>query len=61
MLLPTIRGVWILDREELERLPDVRLVPGMPVQVMVKVGERTPLSYLIDPLQRSMHRALRER
>src|SRR5215475_2332048 len=49
-----------LDREELERLPDVRLVPGMPVQVMVKVGERTPLSYLIDPLQRSMHRALRE-
>jgi membrane fusion protein, type I secretion system len=54
-------GRVILDREELERLPDVRLVPGMPVQVMVKVGERTPLSYLIDPLQRSMHRALRER
>jgi HlyD family type I secretion membrane fusion protein len=50
-----------LDRNELERLPDVRLVPGMPVQVMVKVGERTPLAYLIDPLQRSMHRALRER
>jgi membrane fusion protein, type I secretion system len=50
-----------LDREELERLPDVHLVPGMPVQVMVKVGERTPLSYLIDPIQRSMHRALRER
>ena len=54
-------GRVILDREELERLPDVRLVPGMPVQVMVKVGERTPFSYLIDPLQRSMHRALRER
>ena len=50
-----------LDREELERLPDIRLVPGMPVQVMVKTGERTPLSYLIDPIQRSMHRALRER
>ena len=58
---PYYSGRVILDREELERLPDVRLVPGMPVQVMVKVGERTPLSYLIDPLQRSMHRALRER
>jgi HlyD family type I secretion membrane fusion protein len=58
---PYYSGRVILDREELERLPDVRLVPGMPVQVMVKVGERTPLSYLLDPLQRSMHRALRER
>ena len=58
---PYYSGRVILDREELERLPDVRLVPGMPVQVMVKVGERTPLAYLIDPLQRSMHRALRER
>jgi membrane fusion protein, type I secretion system len=58
---PYYSGRVILDREVLERLPDVRLVPGMPVQVMVKVGERTPLSYLLDPLQRSMHRALRER
>jgi len=58
---PYYSGRVVLDREELERLPDVRLVPGMPVQVMVKLGERTPLAYLIDPLQRSMHRALRER
>lgn len=50
-----------LDRGELERLPNVPLVPGMPVQVMVKTGERTPLSYLIDPISRSMHRALREK
>ena len=58
---PYYSGRVELDRAELERLPDVRLVPGMPVQVMVKVGERTPLAYLLDPLQRSMHRALRER
>jgi HlyD family type I secretion membrane fusion protein len=59
--IPYYSGRVVLDREELDRLPDVRLVPGMPVQVMVKVGERTPFSYLIDPIQRSMHRALRER
>jgi HlyD family secretion protein len=58
---PYYSGRVILDRNELERLPDVRLVPGMPVQVMVKVGERTPLAYLIDPVLRSMHRALREK
>ena len=58
---PYYAGRVILDRNELERLPDVRLVPGMPVQVMVKVGERTPLAYLIDPVLRSMHRALREK
>ena len=58
---PYYAGRVVLDREELERLPDVRLVPGMPVQVMVRLGERTPLAFLLDPLQRSMHRALRER
>ena len=58
---PYYSGRVVLDREELDRLPNVHLVPGMPVQVMVKVGERTPLAYLLDPLQRSMHRALRER
>jgi len=58
---PYYSGRVVLDREELERLPDVRLVPGMPVQVMVKVGERTPLAFLVDPILRSMHRALREK
>jgi HlyD family type I secretion membrane fusion protein len=57
---PYYAGRVELDREQLESMPNVRLVPGMPAQVMVKTGERTPLSYLVDPIRRSMNRALRE-
>ena len=36
--------------EQLERLGDRRLQPGMPADVMVKTGERTALRYLFQPL-----------
>jgi HlyD family type I secretion membrane fusion protein len=50
-----------VDRKELEHLPEVRLVPGMPVQVMIRTGERTALEYLVDPFKQSIHRAFREK
>ena len=57
---PYYAGRVILDRNELERLPDVRLVPGMPVQVMVKVGEHPPRLFGRSGAAQHASRAARE-
>jgi HlyD family secretion protein len=44
----------------LTALQDVALVPGMPVEALLKTGERTPMSYLLRPLSVYFGRALRE-
>jgi HlyD family type I secretion membrane fusion protein len=36
------------------------LVPGMQAEVLVLTGARTPLDYFLEPLTRSMNRAMRE-
>jgi protease secretion system membrane fusion protein len=36
--------------EGLAKLGDVTIIPGMPVEVIFKTGERTFLSYLLKPL-----------
>jgi len=38
----------------------LELYPGMPVQVMVRTGERTLLAYLVEPIVDSFGRALKE-
>jgi HlyD family secretion protein len=47
--------------EEVARLGDVKLIPGMPVEAFVQTGERTMLSYLIKPLSDQLMRAFREK
>jgi membrane fusion protein, type I secretion system len=47
--------------EEIARLGDVKLIPGMPVEAFVQTGERTMLSYLIKPLSDQLMRAFREK
>ncbi|MFN3460298.1 MAG: HlyD family type I secretion periplasmic adaptor subunit [Oceanibaculum sp.] len=49
-----------IDKEELARLEHVTLQPGMPAEVFIKVGPRSPLNYMIEPLTDSMRRAFRE-
>lgn len=46
---------------ELARLPDTKLMPGMPVEVFVRTTERTVLSYLVKPLAEQARRAFREK
>lgn len=46
--------------KQLEILEDVRLYPGMPAEVLVVTGERTPFEYLAQPVRDSFRRALRE-
>jgi len=50
-----------LSGSELARLGEVRLVPGMPVEAHLQIGERTVLSYLVKPLSDQIAKAWRER
>jgi len=47
--------------EEVARLGDVKLIPGMPVEAFVQTGDRTLISYLIKPLNDQLMRAFREK
>jgi HlyD family type I secretion membrane fusion protein len=49
-----------IEARELERLGGLKLQPGMPAEVMIKTGERTPLAYLMQPLRDSINLAWRE-
>jgi HlyD family secretion protein len=50
----------LLDRDQLDRLPNVHLTPGMPVEAMVQLGERSFFRYITQPIRDSFHRAFRE-
>ncbi len=51
----------ILPNEgEIERLGDVELLPGMPVETFIKTTDRSPLSYLVKPFSDYFNRAFRE-
>lgn len=47
--------------DQIARLGNVRLTPGMPVEAFIQTGQRTMLSYLIKPLHDQVMRAFRER
>jgi HlyD family secretion protein/epimerase transport system membrane fusion protein len=49
-----------IPADQLARLGGVALYPGMPAEVMVVVGRRTALGYLLDPLRESLGRAFHE-
>lgn len=50
-----------LPTEEVARLGEVKLVPGMPVEAFIRTGNRTMLSYLMKPLHDHLMRAFREK
>lgn len=50
----------VVDPDQLARLPGVQLVPGMPVEAMIQIGERSFLRYVTQPVRDSFARAFRE-
>ena len=50
----------VISPQELRKLGDVGIVPGMPVEVLIKAGERTALDYLVSPWTDLFERAMRE-
>lgn len=49
-----------LPPQEIARLGDTVLIPGMPAEAFIQTGERTALSYVLKPLSDQMNRAFRE-
>jgi HlyD family secretion protein len=47
--------------EEIARLGDAKLIPGMPAEAFVQTGDRTVMSYLMKPLSDQVMRAFREK
>jgi HlyD family secretion protein len=50
-----------MPAEELSRLGEAKLIPGMPVEVFIQTGEREVLSYLVKPLRDQIARAFKEK
>jgi HlyD family secretion protein len=50
-----------MTKNEIARLGDIKLIPGMPVEAFVQTGERSVMSYLIKPLQDQVTRTFREK
>jgi HlyD family secretion protein len=50
-----------MTADEIKRLGDVKLTPGMPVEAFIQTGERTMISYLVKPLRDQLMRAFREK
>ena len=50
----------MIPQDEIDKLGDVHLVPGMPAEVMILTGESTALAYLLDPLIIGFSRAFKE-
>jgi len=50
----------VVKEEQMAELGDVALRPGMPAEVMIKTGERTPMQYLMKPLTDAIARSFTE-
>ena len=50
-----------MPSEEIARLDEAKLIPGMPVEAFVQTGDRTMMSYLMKPLHDQLMRAFREK
>ena len=57
---PYYKAEVTIPPEELAKLGDLALVPGMPVEVYIQTGERSPMAYLLKPLADYFSRAFRE-
>ena len=49
-----------VSADELARLGDVTLMPGMPVEAFLQTGDRSVLTYLLSPIVTHLQRAFRE-
>jgi len=54
------RAEILLKEGEVAKLEGQELVAGMPVEVFIQTGERTPIQYLLKPITDYLSRAMRE-
>lgn len=58
--VPYYRAEVTIPPEQVHKLQGLDLIPGMPVEVYIQTGERSPLAYLVKPLSDYFTRAFRE-
>jgi len=49
------------DPASLEKAGDMKLLAGMPAEIYIEGGQRTPLQYLLEPVTQVLRHAVRER
>lgn len=49
-----------IDAEELHRLENVELYPGMPAEALILTGSRSFMAYLMEPITNSFHLSFRQ-
>jgi epimerase transport system membrane fusion protein len=59
--MPYYKASIEVDPASLAFAKDITLYPGMPAEVMIVTGKRTPLQYFLHPVTTGLDRALRER
>ena len=50
-----------ISAAEMNKVPNITLIPGMPAEVHIRTSERTAMSYMLKPLQDQFARAFKER
>lgn len=59
--MPVYMAQISISDEEVQRLEGKILQPGMPADIFILTGDRTPLDYLIKPIRETAEKAWRER
>ena len=54
------RAEVVLDQNEMQKLGKLQILPGMPAEVYIRTGDRSPLAYLTKPFTDYFTRAFRE-
>ena len=54
------RAEITLPQDQIARLGDLTLLPGMPVDSFIRTGARTPMAYLLKPFTDYFNKAFRE-
>lgn len=54
------RAEITLEAEDMVKLGDKQLLPGMPVEAFIKTADRSPMAYLLKPFTDYFQRAFRE-
>lgn len=49
-----------INREELQKLEQVELYPGMPAEALILTGSHTFMAYLMEPITNSFNRSFRQ-
>ncbi|MGH6878046.1 MAG: HlyD family type I secretion periplasmic adaptor subunit, partial [Rhizomicrobium sp.] len=50
-----------VDRSVFRNHPDIRIIPGMPVQIEIQTGAHTAMNYFLEPIRMVMHNGMREK